>query len=358
MKTPDHFNEPEDLHVERIRDQAIAWIVRRDRGLSAQETKEFFEWRSADPRNSAAIDRSSWAWGKLQVPGRERRERVFTDITRVPWAVGAISGMAAAGVIFLGIWSQRPALPDGPPKTEFVAATFPVTTRVLSDGSTVRLPKGSEITTSFSPQERRVTVSRGDAYFEVTKDARRPFVVVAGQVHVHAVGTAFAVRMKPGDVDVLVTEGIVAIQAEIELAVSGVTKGGTTSLVTAGGVTPTIVRPPTTVIAGQRASVRIAAGEEPQTVVIPLNASELNGLLQGQESLIEFDGATLRMIADQFERRTGAKIDFSDITVGETRLGGSFPPHDLEGFLALLGENYGIKATRGADGSIVLGRAL
>jgi ferric-dicitrate binding protein FerR (iron transport regulator) len=156
--------------------------------------------------------------------------------------------------------------------------------------------------------------------------------------------------MKPGDVDVLVTEGIVAIQTESEPAASEVTKGGTTSAVTA-------VRPPTTVIAGQRASVRIAVGEEPQTVVIPLNPSEMSGLLQGRESLIEFDGATLRMIADQFERRTGAKIDFADMTVGGIRLGGSFPPHDLEGFLALLGENYGIKATRRADGSIVLGRS-
>jgi transmembrane sensor len=350
MKSPDHLDGPEDLHSERIRDQAIAWIVRQDRGLSAQEAKEFLEWCSADPRHSAAIDRSSWAWGKLQVPGRERRERVFTNRTRMSWAVAAMTGMAAAGALFFGLWSQRPALPDGAPKTEFVAATFPVATRVLSDGSTVRLPKGSEITTSFSPQERRVTVSRGEAYFEVTKDVRRPFVVLAGQVNVRAVGTAFAVKLKPGDVDVLVTEGIVAIQAEIEPAASGVTKDGTTSTLTG-------VRPPITVIAGQRASVRIAAGEEPQTVVIPLDPSEMSGLLEGQESLIEFDGATLRMIADQFERRTGAKIDFADETVSGIRLGGSFPPHDLEGFLALLGENYSIKATRRADGSIVLGRS-
>ncbi|MEO7599511.1 MAG: FecR domain-containing protein [Opitutus sp.] len=352
MIPPASTHEPKDRDFERIREQAIDWIVRRDRGLSAKETQEFLAWTAADARHSAALDRSTWTWGKLQMPDEVRTHESFKGLARSPWRFATTAGLAAACALLIAVWSQRTSPRESTPKTEQVAAVAtPVTTRVLSDGSTVRLAEGSEIATSFTPEERRVTVSRGEAYFEVTKDPRRPFVVQASKVRVQAIGTAFAVRLQSGDVDVLVTEGTVAVGAGTEPPTSDANSQGTQS-------SSTPAQSPTQVTAGHRAMVRIPpVGEQPVTVVTILNKSEMSRLLHWRESLIEFDGASLRMIAQQFERRTGAKIEFADATVGETRLGGSFPPHDLDGFLALLGENYGIQASRRSDGRIVLSKS-
>lgn len=51
-------------------------------------------------------------------------------------------------------------------------------------------------------------------WFEVAKDARRPFVVASGDVRVRAAGTAFSVRRRETGVEILVTESVVETCAE------------------------------------------------------------------------------------------------------------------------------------------------
>jgi transmembrane sensor len=52
---------------------------------------------------------------------------------------------------------------------------------------------------------------RGEALFDVAKDANRPFIVEANGVRVRALGTSFAVRVEDSQVDVTVTEGSVEV---------------------------------------------------------------------------------------------------------------------------------------------------
>jgi transmembrane sensor len=69
---------------------------------------------------------------------------------------------------------------------------------VLSDGTIVWLNAASSIRfpAQFPATERKVYVT-GETYFEVAKDARKPFRVVTGNVEVEAVGTAFNVNAYP-----------------------------------------------------------------------------------------------------------------------------------------------------------------
>jgi transmembrane sensor len=76
----------------------------------------------------------------------------------------------------------------------------------------VTLNTDSAIRTNFNDKLRRIDLLRGEALFDVTKDAARPFVVVAGEVRVRAVGTSFTVRARDnGQVNVLVREGVVEV---------------------------------------------------------------------------------------------------------------------------------------------------
>lgn len=82
----------------------------------------------------------------------------------------------------------------------------------LADGSLLQLDSNSLADVQFSPQQREVTLLRGQAFFSVKPDPDRAFYVNAGQVRVRVTGTAFAVSMAGDAVEVSVESGTVAVQ--------------------------------------------------------------------------------------------------------------------------------------------------
>lgn len=93
---------------------------------------------------------------------------------------------------------------------------------VLSDGTTVHLNAGS----SFKYPEhfidsgnRQVYLLEGEAYFEVTKDARHPFVVNTNAVNVRVLGTEFNISSYPEDaaINTVLIEGAVSIYGNKEI---------------------------------------------------------------------------------------------------------------------------------------------
>lgn len=86
----------------------------------------------------------------------------------------------------------------------------------LADGSRVWLNSASSLSypTYFTGDERRVTVS-GEAFFEVTKDAKHPFVVNIGEVSITVLGTSFNICSYPEDKVVVTTlnEGKIRLTA-------------------------------------------------------------------------------------------------------------------------------------------------
>lgn len=67
---------------------------------------------------------------------------------------------------------------------------------VLSDSSIVTLTSGSRFRypMAFSKTDRRVILLEGNALFEVTKDASKPFTVESGTLKTTALGTSFTVQ--------------------------------------------------------------------------------------------------------------------------------------------------------------------
>jgi transmembrane sensor len=81
----------------------------------------------------------------------------------------------------------------------------------MPDGSTVHLNSSSEIRVRFDDRQRRVDLVRGQALFQVAKDARRPFWVYAGDAAAKAVGTEFDVYRRADHTLISVLEGRVAV---------------------------------------------------------------------------------------------------------------------------------------------------
>lgn len=371
---------------QRTEEAAARWTVRRDRGLSAAESIEYELWLAADPRHRAAMARTGDAWIRLDRLPDDVAQRVLAQAQRRRrgWrlAGAAFGSLAAAAAVALVFFSTGN---DVPPEASPRAAARPVSLQAagprlvaLADGTEVRLNAGSEIVERFSAAERAVELTRGEAHFTVTKDPARPFVVSAGSLRVRAVGTAFNVSRIEARTEVLVTEGRVALLAEVGdrssgnagrgTAGGGWQKGGERSAgdsarspvvggqVTEGGEQGTAAL--AELGAGERAVVTIpAAGPEaapPEIVVARVDAAEMARALAWQENLLRLGGATLAEIAAEFERRTGHRVVLADPALAAVRLGGRFRADDAEGFAKLLTAMLDVEAERAADGAIVL----
>lgn len=87
----------------------------------------------------------------------------------------------------------------------------------LADGSRVWLNAETRLRypVTFAGTERRVELT-GEAYFEVSKDATRPFIVRANGVDVRVLGTSFNVAAYGAEVVTTLVEGRVAVEAGSE----------------------------------------------------------------------------------------------------------------------------------------------
>lgn len=86
---------------------------------------------------------------------------------------------------------------------------------ILSDSSVVYLNANSKIKVPirFSSKDRQFYLVEGEAFFEVSKDKHRPFIIHSQQINVKVLGTSFNVRsyQQLPDIKVSVTTGKVRV---------------------------------------------------------------------------------------------------------------------------------------------------
>lgn len=265
----------------------------------------------------------------IALHSHRRRQRRFA-LGGAMLAVGMLAGL---------VWQSA-----GPSRSA-VAVVAPMAVvhrparQVLPDGSVVELRGDAAITIDFRGARRHVVLQRGEGHFQVTKDPARPFVVEAAGVDVRAVGTAFAVEVGDRAVDVIVTEGRVAV-AEVA----------------APDAPP---REATLVDAGQRLVVG-ATVPSPHTAVQPTNASETRQRLAWRVPRLEFNGAPLSEVVALFNRHAAVgepvRLVLGDPSLGKLPLSGVLRADNVPVLLSILASSYGLSAERREGGEIVLRR--
>jgi transmembrane sensor len=205
--------------------------------------------------------------------------------------------------------------------------------RTLADGSVVELRGDAEVAVAFAAgdAERRVALLRGQAHFAVAPDAARPFVVVSDAIRFRAVGTAFAVERLPDGVELIVTEGRVAIES-------------------AAGTGPLAL-----VVAGERA--RLDAAGRLQHAVAAFGGAEVEASLGWRTPRIEFDEVPLGEAVRVLARHGGRRIELADPSLARLEITGALRAGNLDALLAMLRATYGLHAEPQADGTLLLRRA-
>lgn len=335
---------------EKFRDQtppegrrdAAYWTMCLDRGLTPEEQDAYMEWLAADPRNLEAMRRFRGYWKRLDTLADWRPEharRPNPDLLAPPrprprhwWRAAAVLATAAC-VVFGWISWQRVQ-----PAETVAAAPRHEDRRLLPDGSTAKLGEDAEIELFFSDSERRIALRRGQAFFMVQRDAARPFVVEAGGVRVRAIGTAFDVRLDARQVDVVVTEGTVAVLSR-EALMTGDAANFDDS-------------PIAVVNALQQISVPIA--EQTAPVLASLSKRDVQERLAWQHGLMTFHQKPLAEIVEELNWINDTQLVLVDEALAATRFSGTIRSDNLAGFVRLLETAFGAQIEPAVNGEIRL----
>ncbi len=316
--------------------------------LSAEQEAEFSAWLRADPRHAREFEAMQSLWSDSAGVTERPAVETFRAGLREGWqVVGATSSGSnrtekrrwpvalAAGLIVAGIaigWVATDVLVMEP---TLVTERGQQREVVLDDGTVVELDAETQLTLAYGDDERRVTLDAGQAHFDVRKDPGRPFIVVAGDSEIRALGTSFQVYRRPGSVTVTLLEGRVE-------------------------VVPTNDRPDAhaeqqpawkkELVPGEQLTV---ASEQPVTPEV--TNIDVDRVTAWQRGMMEFDALTLPEVVAEVNRYSDTPVIIADPSLNDTRVSGVFAIGDTETLLLALETGFDIDArSRAASGDIAL----
>jgi len=336
---------------ERVRDlitqQAADWFVANRAQLSAQERDAFSAWLRASPIHveeylgvavtardlkeacdlpdnsiDAVLARARSEESSLIQPLWPRLVAPFNNLISFNWQRAVVSAVAM-GVVslgFLALWhfkvSPGIAFSDPIVTQQFSTQHGELQTLRLADNSLLHLNTDSAVTVRYSNSERSVTLTAGEADFEVIHDPARQFRVFAGAAEVTDVGTVFDVRLKKEAAVVTVIQGRVAVS----------------------NVSPDRSRQPLSVELGPGQQISVADQSLP-TAPISVDAERTTGWLHRQ---IMFEREPLARVATEFNRYSPKPIEIATPALQGLEISGVFATDDTEAFIAFLRSLKGV----------------
>lgn len=127
-----------------------------------------------------------------------------------------IKYMAAASILFLvGLGFLLKPQIAAEKQLSFKTSSIPKSIK-LSDGSKIYLAANSsfQYPEKFIGDERHVTLLKGNAFFEIAKDKKHPFIITSGDVKTKVVGTSFHIQMSKSKCEVIVVTGKVNVTSK------------------------------------------------------------------------------------------------------------------------------------------------
>ena len=342
-----------DLSTMTVGEAASYWLVKRDAdSLSPAEQRDFEAWLAADPAHREAYGRTQSMWDNFEKDADPAELRALRTaalaVAPAPkrWPRSAAAVVAAVVIVVCSIaafavltlssarhshW-DAPTTASIPPLTErYSTAHNERSTVTLSDGTVVTLNLGTTLDVAFTPAERLVRITQGQAFFEVAKNPHRPFVVAAADRRVTALGTQFDVRLDPDRVEVVLLEGKVSVDHTSPTMLERL------------DIRPSHVE----LKPGEKL---VAALGEPVTVT-HTNAQRVTSWHQGW---VVFDNDTLGNAVAELNRYADHPISVPEESVQNLRLSGVFRVGQPDRFAALIQELLPVKAVEGAHGETLL----
>ncbi|NCT69354.1 MAG: FecR family protein [Xanthomonadaceae bacterium] len=321
--------------------QATRWFVRlRADDASEGDRRAWQQWLEASGDHRDAYARVEALWSSFgdfatspeigrriaEAPRAPQTTPVQARTARRRWPAAM-----AATLALLAVGTFASLRLTAPTEAAYRTAVGERRSVQLDDGSRVDLDAGTHLSVRYDGGGRHIVLEQGRAFFQVAKDAARPFDVVTDAGSIRALGTQFEVSQVAGAADVALYEGSVELRAraaaEAPAQRLGVLVPGQQARLSAGRM--------------QMRATTVAAGARP---------AWLSGRLV-------FSDTPLAEAVAEFNRYSTNRVVLADPALGAQRVSGVFRGDDVDGFIGALGEVYGIPEHHTANGTHVLGKS-
>lgn len=208
-------------HQERLLNEAIDLVIRRQNDPDNRVSEELIRgWRARSQEHEDVWLRVASVHGASGAILNEQRriERSKSlGLTRRNLMLGglAIIGLGSAAYTF-----RTSLLPSA--RADHMTNKAEIRRTTLPDGSIATLGPESAIALNFDEERRDVDLLAGMCFFEVAKETRRPFSVLASNLRATALGTAFDVSVDTNSVTVAVDHGLVDVQTSESTIAAGI----------------------------------------------------------------------------------------------------------------------------------------
>ncbi|MBB6253871.1 FecR family protein [Nitrospirillum iridis] len=307
-------------------EEAARWALRRATApLTPEEEAAFQAWLAADPGHG---DRYQALNATLEDPALTEALAGLDSAARLPTRpmpraiprarrllVGGLTLAASAAMVLVIAWPNIDRTLATPLRYETAGGQGRTVT--LPDGTALNLNGDTAVEARLGHGHRWLTLSRGEAYFDVAHDTDRPFEIEAGgRAAITVLGTAFDVDLTRDVVELSVYRGRVRF--------------------TAAGADPG-----RELTAGQRAGVHNGQ-------VQPL--ADFNPAAEDwRQGWLETEGITLGRLAERLSRRSALPIVLTDSRLATRQVSGRFRLDDPARLLATLGRVHGFTVDHQAD---------
>lgn len=210
--------------IEMNDDLLISYLLKE---VSTDQAKEVEEWRQQSATNELRFKRFEMIWDTskkldLETPIKAdaslaRLKEKIKDkkniephtiklSTKYTWLKAVASLLLISGIAWFYTGQQSIE------NLQAVTAEL-VKVDTLSDGSVITLNKQSvlEYPSKFQGNQRHVVLAKGEAFFNVSPDKKKPFLITSGKTTIRVVGTSFNVKLKNAAVEVIVESGKVEV---------------------------------------------------------------------------------------------------------------------------------------------------
>ena len=289
-----------------IQSRAADWLLERREGQWSDERQiELDAWLEESLAHRIAYWRLDAAWGRADLLGAMRRpafqrppapkRKAWPNLLRITAAVLTVGAVAGAMQ-----WFEA-----GKTGEKIYATAVGERERLtLADGSQIELNTDTQVRTEIAANQRKIWLDKGEVYFEVKHNEKKPFVVMVGDHRITDIGTKFVVRRDQSEFKVSVLEGTVRLE-DSRTAPKILTKG------------------------------EIAVASATRTQIVRQSQRELADAMGWQRGVLVFDHTTLGDVAVEFNRYSTTKIVIADPKIAALTIDGTFPSNNSRAFMRL-----------------------
>ncbi|MEQ1557773.1 MAG: FecR family protein [Methyloglobulus sp.] len=328
-----------------IEDEALAWLITATSGeMTPQQERSLADWLAQNPAHQQAFAEAQALWqglGQLQErpfvadnlakmevervsptnatvhpikPAYAKRTFPLSQLMLVAACLAMVAVLCPTMTSTLRLWNA-----------DYHTATGEQQNVTLADGSSIYMNAASALNQDYSSGQRRIELLAGEAEFKVSKDKSRPFVVVADNQEIKALGTDFVVKITSQGIKVSVVESAVQVSQPGQSSIE-----------------------PVTVHTGEQ--LNIPEGQRPE----PVAAINLSHASPWRSNRLIFESEPLSQVVEDINRHRPGHVFLSRPALGELRVSGVFNLDEIDSLLDAINKTLPVKSIALGERYVVL----